>query len=89
MTFITGNNATEVPEEMNEAVDILYDVGQWAWNQGVDVLDNLWNPFGNNANKWLGEMQDGVVPVMGKSDPNDIKQMWDYLYARDLSLIHI
>jgi len=83
MTFITGNNATEVPEEMNEAVDILYDVGQWAWNQGVDVLDNLWNPFGNNANKWLGEMQDGVVPVMGKSDPNDIKQMWDYLYARD------
>lgn len=41
MTFITGNNATEVPEEMNEAVDILFDVGQWAWDQGVDVLDGL------------------------------------------------
>ena len=42
MTFITGNNATEVKPEVEEAVDILYDVGQWAWNQGVDVLDNLW-----------------------------------------------
>jgi hypothetical protein len=82
MTFVnTGNNAPLVKDEVEEAVDILYDVGQWAWNQGVEVLDELWNPFGNNVNKWLGEMQHLVVPVMGKSNPDDIKQMWDYLYG--------
>tara|TARA_B100000287_G_scaffold422648_1_gene464894 strand:- start:1102 stop:2385 length:1284 start_codon:yes stop_codon:yes gene_type:complete len=83
MSFMTGMNAPEVLPQVEEAVDILYDTAQWAWTGGEEasVLDELWYPLGNNCNKWLGEMQNRCVPVFSKMDPEEVNQIWDYLYG--------
>jgi len=85
MSFtMTGMNAPLIPDEAKEAVDILYDAAQWAWTGGEDaqsILEGMWLPLGNNCNKWLGEMQNRCVPVFGKMDPEEINEMWDYLYG--------
>ena len=58
MSFtMTGMNAPLRPDEAKEAVDILYDVAQWAWTGGEDtqsILEGMWLPYGNNCNKCLG-----------------------------------
>ena len=85
MSFtMTGMNAPLIPDQAKEAVDILYDVAQWAWTGGEatqSILEGMWLPFGNNCNKWLGEMQNRCVPVFGQMDPEEINEMWDYLYG--------
>ena len=44
----------------------------------IAVLDGLWKPFGKHVSRFLGYMGNDVMPVVGRVQNDEARQMMPY-----------
>jgi hypothetical protein len=52
------------------------------YESSIDVLNGLWKPFGRNVSRFLARMESDALPVVGRVQPDQARQIYDAVFKQ-------